>query len=311
MKVIKNNSIPFDVCSELKSSVTLGTFDGVHIAHRQILRKLIKEADKRGNEAVVVTFDRHPSAVLQPEYSPKKLTTLEEKLEIFDKTGVNLTYVIHFTKQIAEMSAEKFIRDYLIDYLGMNHLIVGYDHGFGKKREGSIQTLSKLSKKINFTLDIQEPIIYNGMVVKSSNIRAQLEEGNVEFASELLGKDYSFIGEVLRGQGIGKKIGVPTANIAVKDIEKIVPTSGVYAGWIEFDCHKREIVVSIGPKPTFNKYEEYIEAHILDFNKDLYGKEIRIGFNRRLRNIIKFDTRQALVNQIKKDIENLKQNIPI
>lgn len=305
MKVYKN-FIPSNSYCGFTTTVTLGTFDGVHIGHRNILRKVISNAELSGEQAVVVTFDRHPTSILKPEYSPKLLTNLDEKLALFENIGINITFVISFTKDISEISAEQFIKKYLIDCLRMNHFIVGYDHRFGKERKGSSATLQELSRKYNFTLEIQKPLTYEGMTVKSSTIRTHLLEGKVEVASVLLGKDYSLSGYVVAGHGLGKKIGIPTANISAKDTGKIIPLSGVYAGWIEFDDKKREAVLSIGSQPTFNRKDETIEAHIPEFKGDLYRKEVIVSFRRRLRNIEKFKSEQALVQQIRKDVEVLK-----
>lgn len=306
MKVYKNIS-PSDSYCELKTTVTLGTFDGVHIGHRHILKKVISNAEQSGEQSAVVTFDRHPNSVLKPESSPKLLTTPDEKIALFENLGIDIVLVITFTKQISEMSAEQFIKKYLIDSLGMNHFIAGYDHGFGKNRRGSSDTLEELAQKYNFTLEIQKPLSYNGIIINSSTIRTNLIKGKIDAASELLGTDYSFRGDVITGHGTGRKIGVPTANIAIKDPEKIIPLSGVYVGWLKFEGEKKEAVISLGSRPTFDREEDTIEVHVPRFTGDLYGKEVNVGFSRRLRNIVKFDSEQELIRQIKKDIEMMNQ----
>ncbi|MFC1529012.1 bifunctional riboflavin kinase/FAD synthetase [Candidatus Latescibacterota bacterium] len=306
MKVYRDFA-PTEQCNDINTTITLGTFDGVHIGHQFILDKVISNTKKSKELSAVVTFDRHPASVLKSGSSPKLLTTLDEKLTLFESIGIDLVYILSFTKQFSEISPEHFVKNYLVDCMGMSHFVVGYDHSFGKKRSGSINTFEKLAKKYNFTLEIQKPVACNGITVKSSTIRTKLLDGNVDVASVLLGKDYSFRGSVVKGHGIGKKIGVPTANIAVLDHEKIIPSYGVFAGWLKFENQHKEVVLSIGTSPTFSKTDETIEAHILDFEGDLYGMEVRIGFIRKLRNIQNFGTEQALVNQIKKDIEEVKK----
>ena len=310
MKIHKKFTTYSSYCG-LKSTLTLGTFDGVHIGHRHILKQVILRAHQSGEKAVVLTFDRHPGTVLNQKYSPKLLTTLDEKLAIFDEIGIDITFVITFTKSISEMTAEQFIKEYLIDCLGMSHFIVGFDHGFGKGRNGSSENLKSLAQKYNFILEIQKPIIINGMIVKSTTVRELIIKGKFELASQLLGAEYSLRGCVIPGHGVGKKIGVPTANITVKDSEIIIPSSGVYAGWLESDGQKRDAILCIGSRPTFGGEEETIEAHIPEFEGDLYGKGVRVGFVKRLRDIVKFKSSQELVQQIKKDIEVLKQHILI
>ncbi|MBA7591175.1 Bifunctional riboflavin kinase/FMN adenylyltransferase [subsurface metagenome] len=294
----------------IKTILTIGTFDGVHLGHRLILKKVIESARESGKIAAVVTFDKHPGYVLNPDSPPKILTTLDEKTAIFDEIGIEATFVIHFTKEISEISADDFISKYLVKCLGMSHFIVGYDHGFGKNREGSTEILSTLSKKLNFNVDVMKPINYDGIPIKSSVLRDLVTEGEVYKASQLLGTDYSFRGNVIPGQGIGRKIGIPTANIAVIEPEKCIPRTGVYAGWIDVGGERKNAVLSIGQRPTFdNGKEEVVEAHIPGFIGDLYGQEVRAGFNNRIREIVKYDSSQELVDQIHKDIEILKQVI--
>jgi len=310
MKICRNIS-PADTYCSLKTTVTLGTFDGVHTGHRYILRKVIAHAGKSGGESAVATFDRHPASVIDPAGTPPLLTTLEEKLDIFEKIGIDLVYVITFTKETSRLTPEQFVKEYLLDSLGMSHFIVGYDHGFGKDRRGSSKVLNELARKYGFTLEIQNPVIHDGIIVNSSTIRTNIKEGRVDLASELLGEDYSFRGEVVRGHGIGKKIGIPTANIAPLDTGKIVPPEGVYAGWIRVGEESRSALVCIGTRPTFGGHEVSIEVHIPDYEEELYGKEVRIGFTKRLRNIERFDSPDALVRQIRRDVEMLKQPIPL
>lgn len=304
---IYRNFAPTQPFCGIRSAVTLGTFDGVHVGHRQILKRVVEYSRKSGDKAVVVTFDKHPISVLNPENSPGMLTTLNEKIELFAEAGIDSTFILTFTQQIARMSAELFIKEYFIDCLGMTCFIVGYDHGFGKDRKASTKELREYAHHLKFCLEIVKPVIRCGTIVKSSTIRSRILEGKVGAAATLLGRNYSFRGKVIHGQGIGNNIGIPTANLLKEDLEKILPLSGVYAGWVELEGKKLHAVISIGSRPTFNSPEEAIEVHIPGYTGDLYGQYLHIGFYDRLREIQKFDSEESLVEQIKKDIEISKK----
>ena len=291
----------------IQSAVTLGTFDGVHIGHRHILQRVVEHARKTGEKAVVVTFDRHPSEVLNPEASPGLLTTQAEKMELFAEAGIDSTFILTFTEQIARMTAESFMKEYFIDCLGMTCFIVGYDHGFGKDRKASTKELREYAQRLNFCLEIVKPVVRGGTIVKSSTIRVLIQEGKVRSASTLLGRDYSLRGKVIHGQGMGKKIGIQTANLLLEDPEKILPLAGVYSGWVEFDGKRLSALIAIGPRPTFGELEEAIEVHIPGYTGDLYGQKLHIGFSDRLRKIIKFDAPESLVEQIQRDIAITKK----
>jgi riboflavin kinase / FMN adenylyltransferase len=291
----------------IQSTVTLGTFDGVHVGHRRILKKVVEHARETGEQAVVVTFDRHPSAVLNPEAAPGILTTQAEKMELFAEAGIDSTFILTFTKQIAGMTADRFMKDYFIDCLGMACFIVGYDHGFGKDRKASTRELREYAKKLNFCLEIVKPVIRGGIIVKSSTVRALIQEGNVLLASTFLGRDYSFRGKVVHGKGRGKKIGIQTANLLLEDAEKIIPLSGIYSGWAEIDGKRLAALTAIGTRPTFGDLEDSIEVHIPGFAGNLYGQMLHVGFSDRLREIVKFDSPEELVEQIQKDIARTKE----
>jgi riboflavin kinase/FMN adenylyltransferase len=214
-----------------------------------------------------------------------------------------------FTKQIAKLSAEDFICQYLIDRLNMSTLIAGYDHGFGNNREKSPESFKNLAFKHNFTFKMVQPVTFEGIIVKSSALRSLIAEGDVEKASNLLGRDYSLKGKVIHGNNLGKRIGFPTANINPETDDKILPASGVYAGWVEIDTTRKKAVVNLGSRPTFDIKNEALETHLIDFDGDLYNNEIRIGFTRRLRDIVRFDSYDDLKHQITSDIEITKELI--
>lgn len=291
---------------EARTAITLGTFDGVHIGHRQIIREVLSEARKKGEKALVVTFDRHPLSVLRPGFSPQLLSTLEEKLEAFESLGIDVTCVMAFTKTTAELTAAQFLRDFLVGRLNMGTLVAGYDHGFGKKREESTEVFKKLAVELHYSFKKVDPVKHEGVIVKSSTIRSMISEGIVEAASELLGADYSIKGRVIRGNTLGRKIGIPTANIESLSTEKILPASGVYGGWVLCEGRVRKAVINLGSRPTFGIAQEAFETHLIDYTGDLYGREVRTGFTRRLRDIKKFDTHEQLKRQIYTDIELTK-----
>ncbi len=308
MKIIQRFK-PSDSTCEKSSTVTLGTFDGVHAGHAEILGRVAAHSIRSGTTGVVVTFHRHPAAVLGKDSSPNLLTTNEEKLALFESAGIDTTCVLEFTESIAGMHAEEFIREYLVSCLGMKHFVVGYDHGFGRGRGGTTEELKQYADRFAFELEIVPPVLRDGREVKSSIIRAMLREGDVSGAAILLGRDYSISGSVVHGAAQGRKLGFPTANIVPDDPGKIVPAPGVYAGWVEIDGKRKRAVISIGPRPTFGISEEALEVHIPDFDKDLYGVIITTGFTRRLREIIKFESQRDLIEQIRRDIEAVPDHI--
>ncbi|MFC1538841.1 bifunctional riboflavin kinase/FAD synthetase [Candidatus Latescibacterota bacterium] len=291
-----------------KTVATLGAFDGVHLGHRKIIDKVIECSKKLKLQSAVLTFESHPVSVIKPENTPKLLSTQEEKLEKLKNIGIDSVFVLKFTKSIADMTAEKFITEYLINCLGMKMFIIGYDHKLGKDGVASSEILMEYAQKHNFDLEIVQPIEKEGRIVKSSVIRTYISDGRVDLASQLLGEHYSFSGKVVAGLGIGEKIGFPTANIIPLNKEKIIPGPGVYGGWIEIDNVNKNALISLGPKPTFDIYEKTIEIHIPDYYGDLYGKTVKVGFVRKLRNIEKFESPEELKQQINIDLENFIKN---
>lgn len=306
MKVYRDFK-PGAVACGLRSAVTLGTFDGVHVGHGRIIARVLERARQNGLDAVVVTFDRHPSVVLRGDTAPGLLTTLEEKLELFREYGLDRVYIMQFTPETSRIPADTFIRDYLGACLGMRFFVVGYDHGFGHNREISTETLREYARELEFELEITDPVVDHDVVVKSSTIRALIRRGDVHTASVFLGRDYSIGGRVVHGAGLGRQIGLPTANLEPESPEKILPGHGVYAGWADIGSVRRMGVISVGPRPTFDAAEETIEIHLPDYSGDLYNSEMRIGFSRKLRDIVKYDTREALVARIRQDIEEARQ----
>jgi len=308
MKII-DRFTPSDSNCEKSSTVTLGTFGGVHTGHLEILGRVTNHARSAGTASVVMTFHRPPASVLGNDTSPNLITTNSEKLALFENAGIEIVCILEFTEAIAAMYAEDFIRDYLVTCLGMKHFVVGYDHGFGHDRGGKAGGLKKYADRYGFEIEVVPPVIRDGREVKSSIIRGMLREGDVVSASLLLGREYSITGTVVHGESLGRKLGFPTANIVPDDPGKIVPGSGVYAGWTSIAGKKHRSVISAGPRPTFDISEESLEVHIPCFEKELYGEVITVGFVRRLRDIVRFESQRDLIEQIQRDIEAVPDHI--
>lgn len=313
MKIVKDlNEIIYDK----KSSVTVGTFDGVHLGHREIIRKLNAVKEIKGLRSVIVTFDPHPQIVLRNrDHDIKILSTLNEKLEIFSELDIDLVYVINFTKEFSLTPAEKFYKDYLIDKIGMTDLILGYDHMFGKNREGNFDTLKELSEKYVFTVDKVEEFKPDGVHISSTVIRNLLEEGNVRKAGSLLGRYYSLEGTVVKGKKLGREIGFPTANIQLEDKFKLIPKTGIYATEVFTGNEKYYGMMNIGTNPTVtDDMSIKIEVNIFDFDKDIYGEYIRVNLTDYVREEKKFKSLEELMENIscdKEKILELKNNSKI
>jgi riboflavin kinase/FMN adenylyltransferase len=288
--------------------VTTGTFDGVHIGHKKILKQLSETAHADGALSVLVTFDPHPRKVLFPEQSGLQLiNTLEEKLELLGSCGIDAVIVQQFTLEFSRTTALSYVRDLLVAKVKMKKLVIGYDHQFGKNREGSIEQLSEYAPLYGFQVDeipVQEIDQVN---VSSTKVRYALNDGIIVEANTYLGYKFFMTGEVVRGEGRGKQLSIPTANIGINDDDKITPKTGVYAVEVQVDGESFLGVVNIGSNPTFGENNKpSIEVHILNFDKDIYGQKIRLYFKNRIRDEKKFDSSEQLVAQIKQDIEIAK-----
>lgn len=289
---------------EKNSVITLGSFDGLHYGHRLIIDSVISEAERMSSSSVLITFNPHPREVIQKSGSTfKLLTTLTEKIEILQKTKLNKVLIIPFTREFSLVTAEKFIENYLLDKIGVKKVIIGHDHMFGHNRGGSVTVLHDYGKRFGFDVEVIEAQQINGVVVSSTKIREALEEGNIAFANMLLGRSYSLIGMVKRGDGVGHQIGFPTANIHIDHPKKLIPKDGVYV--VRFFVSGTEYygMCNIGFRPTFNGMDHRIEIHIFDFNQDIYGSDVTVSFIHRLRDEMKFNSKNDLIEQLKKDKE--------
>ncbi len=289
-------ALPFD----RHSVVTVGTFDGVHCGHRGIIERM-KDAGRR---TVVVTFEPHPQIVLQkPDRPPVKLlTTIDERCEVFAALGIDVVVVIPFTREFAATSAEQFIRNIIVEGIGVEHMLIGHDHMFGKDRGGDEHLLQRLGPECGFTIERVPPLACDDVVVSSTKIRTALRDGKVEDATRMLGRPYSVKGRVVRGDGRGRTIGVPTANIQPLDEHKLMPGDGVYVVTAVIDDRTVVGMANIGTRPTFtDDRTSTLEVHFLDLDADLYDQTLTITFRRFLRAEQKFDSKEALLAQLLED----------
>ncbi len=288
--------------------LTIGTFDGVHIGHQSILKNLVEEAKRFGWRSALLTFEPHPQTVIRPERSPhlRILTTIEEKEEILENLGLDVLIVAKFDQSLASKTGEEFIRDILLKKIGMSKCVIGHDHAFGKNRSGNFELMKKMSLENNYDVEQIETFMHDGLVVKSTVIRNLIHDGDTMKANQLLGRPYWFTGKVSRGDGRGRTIGFPTANIEGSPL-KLVPKEGIYACRVSLDNKRYKAVTNIGSRPTFKEDDRrLIEAHVLDFDGNLYGKEVRIEFMYRIRDERKFDSTIELQKQIWQDIETAR-----
>jgi riboflavin kinase/FMN adenylyltransferase len=287
-----------------KAVVTIGMFDGVHKGHQQVIHQLKAEADKIGGETVIITFHPHPRNVVSSDVSIKLLTTLEEKIELLEGLGVDHLVIMSFTKSFSELSAEAYIKEFLVACFRPHTVIVGYDHRFGKGRAGSYRMLEEFSASLEYTVKEIPQQVLQKISVSSTRIRESLVQGELEVANELLGYDYFFEGKVIEGNKLGRTIGYPTANLEMKDAEKLVPGNGVYAVTIENLKEPgviRNGMMNIGLRPTVDGRQRVIEVNIFDFDKDIYGDCLRVSLKQFLRSEEKFSGLDALKEQLARD----------
>jgi riboflavin kinase / FMN adenylyltransferase len=287
-----------------KPVVTIGTFDGLHLGHQKVLNRLIDFARSHGGESVGFTFYPHPRLVIAPqETNLRLLTTLEEKKELFARSGIDHLIIFPFTKEFSQLTYSEFVEQILVEKMNTHCLVVGYDHRFGKNREGGFEYLQNCADKFGFEIEKLEVLLVDEAHVSSTHIREALEKGDVTLANKFLGYRYTLHGTVVEGQRVGRKIGFPTANIETSDPHKLIPGYGVYAVEVLLSGKKYGGMLNIGSRPTFNKNADNrsIEVHIFDFSGDIYNKEITLVFTGKIRNEQKFSGIEALTEQLKKD----------
>jgi len=295
--------------TEEKTFVTIGTFDGVHYGHQKILEKLILEAKKTGKKSVLLTFFPHPRMVLQKVASIELINTITEREKLLKKTGLDYLIIHPFSREFSRTTALEFVRDILVNKFNISKLIIGYDHHFGKNREGNIQQLTEYSYLYDFTVEEIPAQDVDDVSVSSTKIRHALHAGNLKTANRYLGYNFMLNGVVVNGKKLGGKIGYPTANISIEEDYKLIPKTGVYV--VKANINKNSVfgMMNIGNRPTVNGNYQTIEVHFFDFNQDLYGKKLTIELLYFLRNEEKFDSLDALIHQLKEDEKTAKNYI--
>ena len=284
-----------------KYFITVGTFDGVHLGHQKIITHLVKKAKQKNCGTLLLTFDPHPRKVVQPSNAPMLLQTIEERSEILSKLGLEIIFVQPFTKAFSKLNAEEYVKDILVNQLNVEHLLVGYNHRFGKNRNANIFDLKKLGKKYKFSVGEIQAHIVNKITVSSTKIRHAINNGNIKYANSLLGHTYKLKGIVMKGRQNGKKIGFPTANVKINEREKILPKNGVYAVKVNYNEITHLAMMNIGTNPTFSGNYISNEVHLINWNGNLYKKEIEIFFIERIRDEKKFNSIQDLSIQLHND----------
>lgn len=285
--------------------VTSGTFDGVHVGHRKILNRLKEIAKNNNGETVVITYWPHPRLVLYPDQADiKLLNTFEEKADLLKKEGIDHLIRIPFTKSFSQLTSQEFITKILVDKIGTQKLVIGYDHRFGKNREGSFDHLKVHSSTYGFDVEEIPRQDVDHLTVSSTKIRSSLLKGDVVTSSELLGRDFSLTGRVVKGEKIGRIIGFPTANIEIEFKHKLIPADGAYAVLIKYCDDTYKGMLNIGFRPTVRGKLKTIEVNIFDFDKDIYGENISLFFKKKIRDEMKFSDIEALKDQLSKDRES-------
>ncbi|MYA64189.1 MAG: bifunctional riboflavin kinase/FAD synthetase [Gemmatimonadetes bacterium] len=287
--------------------VTVGTFDGVHLGHWSVLEEIGARAAAREGRSVLVTFDPHPLRIVRPEAAPKLLTTLDEKKVVL--AGSRLDYVVFlaFTPELREYSPRRFVTEILLARLGMSELVIGYDHGFGRGRSGDVNTLRDIGAECGFAVDVVEAVHSGPGAISSSSIRRALAEGRVADANRGLGRPYLLTGTVVPGDGRGRELGFPTANLRVGDADKLIPAEGIYACRATVPAGRFMGALHIGPRPTFPGTGAAVEVFLLDFDGELYGQEIRLELIERLRSVEAFATAGALAEQMRVDVRRARE----
>ncbi len=293
--------------------ITLGNFDGVHLGHQRIFERLKEEARKIYGESVVITFEPHPLKVLSPDNFLPLLTPFGKKMMLIEKSGIEKVLCIEFSLAFAGISPPEFVKDILVEKVNAKKIIVGYNYHFGKGKSGDVKILKNICKLFNIEVEVMEALTIDQTIVSSSKIRKLINEGEVEKASRLLGRDYLIIGRVVGGLKRGHKLGFPTANLGISD--ELYPKRGVYAVEVIWRNQPFKGLANVGLNPTFapikgdGKEGFSLEVHLLDFNEDIYGDDIQVNFKKRIRDEIRFDSPSHLSDQIRKDIQWAQENI--
>lgn len=280
---------------------TTGTFDGVHLGHRKILNQLVAKAKKVGGESVLLTFSPHPRIVLQPDVELELLSSENEKISLLENTGIDHLIIHPFTREFSRTQSLDFVREFLVNKIGVKHLVIGYDHHFGRNREGSFDHLKEFGPIYGFEVEEIAAFDIDQVNVSSTKIRNALAEGNVELANMYLGAPYSISGRVIKGNQIGRTIGFPTANIKCDFMQKLLPADGVYAGKLHVNGHTYNAMANLGSRPTIGSKQRKLEVHCIGTDIHLYESEVRFELYKFLRGIEEFANLEALKKQLEVD----------
>lgn len=281
------------------TAATIGNFDGVHKGHARLIERVLAKGRAQNLASVVITFCPHPLQVLIGPHTPPFITIREQKLDLIEALGVDLTMMLDFNREMAALSPREFVQKYLVDWLNVKELVVGYDYTFGKGRQGNFAMLSELGREFGFNVERLDPVIINGAIVSSTRIRDLIKAGDVFAVRPLLGRFYVVRGNVVSGESRGRLLGFPTANLQLEN--EVTPKNGVYAVWAQLGDRMLPGVANIGYKPTFEGRQFSFEVHILDFGEDIYGQELRVHFVQFIRPEQKFSGPDELIARIKED----------
>jgi riboflavin kinase / FMN adenylyltransferase len=283
------------------TTVTVGSFDGVHLGHQAVLREIDRRAKAAGRASVLVTFDPHPLEVVNPEAAPPLLTTGPERLEVLALSPLDYVVLLRFDRSLAALPPERFVQEVLVERCAVRELVIGHDHGFGRGRSGDVDTLRQLGAVHGFEVDVVDPVDFGGQPVSSSRIRRAVAGGDLASAAAMLGRPYGVVGRVGQGERRGRLLGIPTINLSEISQRKLLPPDGVYAVRVEWRGGGAGGMMNQGPRPTFQDGRRVLEAHIFDFDGDLYGEWVRIEWVKRLRDTERFDSVEQLKQQLQQD----------
>ncbi len=307
MKIYKDSS---EFIKEKKTVVTVGSFDGLHIGHQKILKKLIQLSKDINGTNVLLTFEPHPRSVIAKDFDLKILTTLDEKISYLEKFGIENLIVQNFTLEFSQMTSEEFMKEILVNDIDVSHIVIGHDHKFGKDRLGDEEKLKEFGRQYNFNVTSVEAEVVDGQVVSSTKIRKALNEGNIDKVNLFLGRNYNISGKIIEGTKRGRELGFPTANIKLNNEKKAVPKNGVYVVSCILNDKNYFGIMNIGTRPTFeNSNQTMFEVNLFDFNGNIYGEDIEVHFLKYIRDEKKFESKEDLINQIKQDIKKAKEFI--
>jgi riboflavin kinase/FMN adenylyltransferase len=280
--------------------VTVGTFDGVHLGHRRVLREIAKRARRAKGRSLLVTFEPHPMEIVNPPAAPHLLTLAHERREFLAQCELDIVVFMAFTKELSQYSPEAFVR-LLLDRFHMKELVIGYDHGFGRGRAGGVDLLRRLGKDLGFGVDVVKVLDIHKHPISSTLVRRAVAGGDLETATHLLGRPYSLTGPVVRGATRGRRLGYPTVNLALPGERKLLPPDGVYAVRVEWRGGSADGMMHQGARPTFGEASRSIEAHVFDADVDLYGEQVKLSWIARLRDVARFGSPEELKQQLDKD----------